>query len=590
MINTNLVSEISLEFTTDDNFDTHINRILRILGTYLDVSRCYLFLNSEDGRTTSNTHEWCAIGIETQKDNLQEIPYSEIPTWTRILQKDIFISEYISKMPEDVRKILESQNIKSIIVCPIKIKNKIHGFLGVDECSRNRVWTEEEIKSLKTITEIISVAYLRKLLDDGIKTSEENFKNFFDSIDDIIIIGDKDGWIVYANEVAVQKLGYSREQLVKKHILEVHPENKRKEAGNILEKMFSGELKKCPLELISEKGELIPVETRIWFGKWNGEECIFRLSRDLSVQQAALQKFERIFKDNPAPMALSNGKDGSFIDVNDAWLSIMGYTSQEILGKTSEELNLFQDFSKFKLIKEELLKNNKISNKELTINTKEGKTIHGLFWGELIKSQGETFLLTLMIDITEKKLLEQKIQELIIKDPLTEIHNRLYVFEKLENFAEDFIKFKKNFYIYIIDIDNFKQINDTLGHQAGDFILKEFATLLNKSVKSKDLLGRYGGEEFIIVTKNTTEAGAVSLIRRVLEKINNHVFNYNDKKIILTVSCGMANSRELSEDNFSIAALISLADERMYKIKKNGKNGFMNAGTDIDEGVCCEDN
>jgi len=704
MLETGSVSDIALILVTDEDFDTKLNKTLALLGFELSISRCYLFLDSADGTTTSNTHEWCIPGIAPQMQTLQDIPYADIPSWKKILDAGAVcpVTDVMS-LPSDVRNVLEPQGILSIIIAPFRIDNVIRGFFGFDECSRVREWNRAEIDTLKTITSLIETAYSKKLLGERLESSEENFRSFFNTVDDIIVIADLDGRLLFANAGATEKLGYSLEEMCGKNVLDLHPEDKREEASRILDAMFRKKIVSCPLELATRDGSRIPVETRVWFGEWNGQHCIFGVSKDISAEQAALQKFERLFRNNPAAMALSTVDERKFIDVNSAFLEKFGYRREEVVGISSSDLFLFVDDRRWLRAKNELLGAGSIHNRELTLRHKDGSLISGLFSGEIIESQGQRFFLTVMIDITEqsnlqaelkterqrlaniiegtrlgtwewniqtgettfndrwaemlgyslheleptdiltwehfahpedlvesgrllkrhfeglddyyefesrmrhkngnwvwvldrgkvierdkngqplkmygthsditeKKLMEQQIRELAVRDPLTGVYNRRYIFERLEKIALEYSRAGRKFCVAILDIDHFKAVNDTYGHQAGDFVLAEFAEMIGKSIRQYDLLGRYGGEEFIIVYMSTELKETVSLIERIMTTVREKTFRFDGRDIRFTFSGGVAESSEFNRDTIAVESMIALADKRLYEAKEGGRD------------------
>ena len=163
----------------------------------------------------------------------------------------------------------------------------------------NKIKTTTASAENKDITE-------RKKAEEALKESEANFRTFFDTVDDIIVVGSPDGKIIYSNPAASTRLGYTPDELKGMRLLDMHPADKRKEAEVIVTAMFKGERDSCPLPLARKDGGLVPVETRVWFGKWNGADCIFGVSKDLTKEQEALQKFNRLFSSNPAPMAVSS--------------------------------------------------------------------------------------------------------------------------------------------------------------------------------------------------------------------------------------------------------------------------------------------
>jgi PAS domain S-box-containing protein len=246
----------------------------------------------------------------------------------------------------------------------------------------------------------------RKQAEAALRESEANFRAFFETMQDLIMVGTPDGRLLFTNAAVTRTLGYTPEELQRMHVLDVHPADKRREAEAIFAAMFKGERESCPLPLARKDGSLVPVETRVWFGKWNGADCIFGLSKDLSAEQEAKQRFERLFRSNPTLMALSDLPDRRFTDVNDAFLLKLGYAREDVLGKTSTELNLFIRADQQAALAGDLLKAGRIADFELQVRRKDGTLLDGLFSGEVISSQGRLYLLTVMIDITARKQAE----------------------------------------------------------------------------------------------------------------------------------------------------------------------------------------
>ena len=251
----------------------------------------------------------------------------------------------------------------------------------------------------------------QKRLEEKLKSSETNFRTFFETLDDLILVGNMQGMIIYANELVSQKLGYSKEELHKMHMLDLNPADLREEAEEIFADMFIGKRNSYPLPLVKKDGGRIPVQTSMWFGKWNGEDCIFGLSKDLSVEQEALAKFNKIFDNNPALMAITTIPGGIFTDVNKTFLNKTGYSKDEVIGKTADDLELFIESEKQKAAGIELIQDGVLHNFELQIRTSQGKILDGLFSGEIIESQEQNYFLTVIVDISERKLAENIVKE-----------------------------------------------------------------------------------------------------------------------------------------------------------------------------------
>ncbi|MEI6845512.1 MAG: PAS domain-containing sensor histidine kinase, partial [Candidatus Firestonebacteria bacterium] len=160
-------------------------------------------------------------------------------------------------------------------------------------------------------------------------------------------------------------------------------------------------------------GKVIPVETRAWIGEWNGEKSLFCLSKDLSAEQESLQKFNKMFENNPALMTVSNYPEMKFLEVNEAFIKGTGYTREEVLGKTTGSLEMMAVGGKFTDIAEELQRKKRVQNIEVVLKTKNGELRNGIFSAEMVETQGKTYVLTVMIDITERKKAEMEVSKAV---------------------------------------------------------------------------------------------------------------------------------------------------------------------------------
>lgn len=153
-------------------------------------------------------------------------------------------------------------------------------------------------------------------------------------------------------------------------------------------------------------------------------------------------------------------------------------------------------------------------------------------------------------------------------DYLTQVSNRKHFYALMKNYLPKALKRSEKFVIAMLDIDNFKIINDTYGHEAGDDVLKNTAYLLKRYLKSEDIIARFGGEEFCIVVKDISAREAHLLLKKILSKIEQStVVLTQDQKINYTVSIGLTTN--ILEN---IDAMIHQADYLLYQVKNNGKN------------------
>jgi diguanylate cyclase len=172
-------------------------------------------------------------------------------------------------------------------------------------------------------------------------------------------------------------------------------------------------------------------------------------------------------------------------------------------------------------------------------------------------------------DVTEIAAYEKRLITMNTKDGLTGIFNRRYLETKLEEEFDRHIRYNRPLSLIMLDIDNFKKINDNHGHQAGDFILKKLASLIDERIRAVDIVARYGGEEFCCLLPETTSESALALAEFLRMGVEAEIYHFKDKSLKITISQGVS---ELNDNVDSAEALLKLADDGLYDAKRSGKN------------------
>jgi diguanylate cyclase (GGDEF)-like protein/PAS domain S-box-containing protein len=169
----------------------------------------------------------------------------------------------------------------------------------------------------------------------------------------------------------------------------------------------------------------------------------------------------------------------------------------------------------------------------------------------------------------ESKLEENRqLKKIIDIDPLTKIYNRRFIDFQLETVLKEYEEFKSPFGIIFIDIDHFKNVNDTYGHTVGDEILKVVTKTIGNNIRPSDVVGRFGGEEFIVIAKRIELNTLKVLCERIRVLCKNSYYNFKKKKLSVTISIGAT----LYNGSETINELIARADKLMYKSKDTGRN------------------
>lgn len=191
---------------------------------------------------------------------------------------------------------------------------------------------------------------------------------------------------------------------------------------------------------------------------------------------------------------------------------------------------------------------------------------HLLRKGDQIKI-GDTILKYLSGSDMETQY-HETIYRMTIEDGLTGVHNKRYLLETLDREIPRARRHERPLSLIMFDIDKFKVINDTFGHLAGDYVLREVARIAKTRRRPDDVLGRYGGEEFGLLLPETDEAGSFQVSEEIRKRIESHAFSFENEKISVTASFGVAQLL----DGRDVLGLIKDADDQLYRAKREGRN------------------
>jgi len=170
--------------------------------------------------------------------------------------------------------------------------------------------------------------------------------------------------------------------------------------------------------------------------------------------------------------------------------------------------------------------------------------------------------------ITQLQSEKDKLEELAYTDPLTGLSNRRFFLEEMKRVLEAAKRYNEPLTVMILDVDNFKRINDEYGHDVGDMVLKKLADVIRNNIRSSDIAARWGGEEFVIALPKTDEKGALMVAERIRQEFKRSKVKINGEEVGTTVSIGVASF----EEGYDLDRLIKEADEALYEAKRTGKD------------------
>ncbi|HEX8956901.1 MAG TPA: EAL domain-containing protein [Burkholderiaceae bacterium] len=313
-----------------------------------------------------------------------------------------------------------------------------------------------------------------------------------------------------------------------------------------------------------------------------------------SQAEAALRESEAHFRslvEQASDSFFVHDVDGRFVDVNQRACESLGYTREELLRMNLADVDLDQPVSELRHLRDRIdaQGNHAPVALESRYRRKNGKEFPVEIRMGPIDIDGQRYLLSLVRDVTERKEMQDHIEHLAFHDPLTELPNRAMFNRHLNHAIAHAQRYHKGLAVLFIDLDRFKNINDTLGHDAGDRLLKEMANRISSCLRQSDvvarternigggnvtggdLVARLGGDEFVVLIEEVTDTARVSHIARKLLTALVREFPLEGQLIHVTASIGISTFPEDGRNEFS---LMKHADIAMYRAKERGKNTF----------------
>jgi diguanylate cyclase (GGDEF)-like protein/PAS domain S-box-containing protein len=303
---------------------------------------------------------------------------------------------------------------------------------------------------------------------------------------------------------------------------------------------------------------------------------------DITEQRRAEQELDEtkrfldsIIENIPIAVIVKDVSTRKYVLVNRAFQAMLGLEQKDLLGKTVFNIYNKKTAEFIHNTDDEFLRDSSsVKYKEYDVDTRlVGSRIHATNRIVIRDSQGEAkYLIVVIEDVTERKKSEQRIAFMAHHDALTGLANRAAVAQRIEDAATRQRRWGDPFTVLLLDLDRFKHVNDTLGHSAGDALLREAATRLKALLRETDVLARLGGDEFAIIQSGeTNQREAASVFADRIIEIIGKPFNLDGNEVNIGTSIGIALAPEHGTNPDS---LLKMADMALYGAKSGGRNGY----------------
>ncbi len=411
--------------------------------------------------------------------------------------------------------------------------------------------------------------------------AENIYRLVSQSAPEAIISANTSGKIISWNQGAEGIFGYSEKEMLGKRLEKIIPIRYQKPHQEAMNKAKNraqlGQLiQGVEVEGVNHTGDEVPIEISLNDWQNGGERFYTAIIRDISERKKAdesLRLSAKVFE-STADGVIITDKNSSIIAVNLAFTRITGYSQTELVGKSPSILQSGRhDLSFYEEMWRQIVeasswsgeiwnkrKNGEIYPERLNINAVHNET------GDI------THYVGVFSDISEIKRSQQQLDYLAHHDPLTDLPNRRLFNDRLKHAISRCKRRDEILVVMFIDLDNFKDINDTLGHAVGDQVLTLVAKRIVKSMRVVDTIARQGGDEFIVLLEDVKQIGSLEpLIGKLMDSLQQG-HELGEHKVYTSASIGLSS---YPNDGETPEILIQYADAAMYAAKEKGRNGYV---------------
>jgi len=400
-----------------------------------------------------------------------------------------------------------------------------------------------------------------------------------DSASDSIILREGDGKIVYVNEVAYKSRGYTKDEFFGLSPYQLVPPDEAKNVERMKEKTLKEGAVFYETKGIRKDGSIFPVEVELRLIEPGGKKLILSVIHDVTERKKAEAELllEQQILDSATDSILLRDAGGRIIYANEIAYKSLGYTKEELLNMNVQQLLVPEEARLVSVRSKDMLSRGTIIF-ESTLVRKDGSQIPVEVKSSSIESGGKQFFIAVNRDITQHKEMEEYIKQLAYYDALTGLPNRALFNDRFALAQEHAARYQHLLGLMMMDLDRFKEINDSMGHEAGDSLLKEVASRLVSSMRKIDTVSRMGGDEFVLLMPEMNrEEDIITIVQRMLEAFQKP-FVIRNSEITVTFSLGIAL---YPYDGRDLDSLVRNADIAMYQVKKRGRNGYLRYTPDM---------
>ncbi len=468
----------------------------------------------------------------------------------------------------------------SLMFVPIHGSGGITGVLSAQSYTPG-AYTEADLSTLQALANHCGGALERIRAEEELRKSEAQHRAVVDTARDAIIVADVDGVIRSYNQGAKRIFGYAADEAVGQPLTLLMPDRFRKPHVEGLRRYLeTGEARVMgrTLEVHGQRkdGAEVPIEMTIAKVDDGNQTLFTSIIRDITERvrtEEALRRSEERFRSlvrNSSDIIAVLDADATVRYVSPAAERVLGCKPEKTVGQSTYGLVHPEDVASARSFLHGVLNTEALtSSMELRLRHADGTWRHVEAVGSnLLSDPSVCGLVFNLRDITERKEYEEQLRHQAFHDPLTGLPNRALFLDRLEHALARTARDSRSVGVLLVDLDRFKPVNDSLGHQVGDELLVMVGRRLQSCVRPEDTVARLGGDEFAVLIEDLEDTSDATAVAERIEEALRPSFELGERELVLTASIGVAVSSTGQRDPDE---LLRSADIAMYQGKKTGK-------------------
>jgi diguanylate cyclase (GGDEF)-like protein/PAS domain S-box-containing protein len=434
-----------------------------------------------------------------------------------------------------------------------------------EQKASGRVWSFRDITA-------------RKRMEEELRESERRTATILRSSPIVIGVSTvAEGRYTDVNDEFEKVLGYSLEETIGRTSFDLNLWVDDDTRPNILREIQAhGRVENLEIRLRRKSGEIFPALILITPIVLHDTACLLTMMMDITVRKQAEEQLrdtrdtlQTIIHSSPLAILAVDPEDHLTM-WNPAAEAMFGWSEKQILGQANPTVPE-NKLKEYEALRKATLSGMTFSNLDTLRMKKDGTQFPVSLSVAPLRGQQSQVIgrMHVLADITERKKLQEELRQQATTDELTRISNRRHFMELAQSEIKRALRLKRSPAIALIDIDHFKQVNDTFGHSAGDQALIAFTKICQKQIREIDVFARFGGDEFVLLLPETSQEQAYEVLERVRLVLTAQPLDLGGNPVALTISAGIAS---LSDDKETFDTLLSQADQALYRAKEAGRN------------------